>query len=203
MYALLVLALLGASPSDSPPKRWIPLPSNPALEIYGREDASGQFRYTEMRPVRPPITNYGVSLPEPSPTGHMLQASAGANAVSAELARDSLRFDGPVGMALQGAIEASNPEAAEIGAKAESGIDPDHGCTSAADCPNGDKPCPWRKKPKVEDLDELSGFVALVKSKQEVAFAIAALLLTLLFLGVFCVALIWGCRVAFRYLFKE
>lgn len=56
--------LLAAAPAD-PPERWIPYAKNPAWEIYGKEDAVGVFRYTQMRQkvAEQPVLNLGVNLP--------------------------------------------------------------------------------------------------------------------------------------------
>lgn len=204
MFTLILLAALGSAPNSAPPvERWTPYPANPAWEMYGKEDLSGRFIWSQMRIRREPspVVNYGVSLPEQSPSGHSLQTSYGANALGAELSRESLGEGlggavGSFGQALAGAIDASNPEAYAAGSEAE------HLCSSDNEDCNGGR-CP-RLKPKPKPApDELEGFVALVKSKQEVAFAIAAILLTFFVLGLFLVALLWGCRALFRLLFRE
>lgn len=80
----LLLALLTTTPPESiAAERWIPLPSNPALEVYGKEDATGQFRYSEMRRKADFVTrNYGVNLSDhvPSPGAPVVMGTDGETA---------------------------------------------------------------------------------------------------------------------------
>jgi|GEM_PF-2975233 len=75
MHALLMLAALFTAAPVEPPKveRWIPITNQPGWEMFGKEDATGKFIYSQTRFKRAtPTKNYGVNLSSPPAYGHSL-----------------------------------------------------------------------------------------------------------------------------------
>lgn len=84
MHALLVLALLTASPPGSVP-RWEPYAANPKWEVLGTEDETGVFRFTHRRAAVPraagePVVNFGVHLSPMAGNGPVVMGNDAATA---------------------------------------------------------------------------------------------------------------------------